>query len=332
MAEKEAKEAKPEKEASVLPKPVDPDKEARQKLKEERKALRQELKEQRKAAKARELELAERTAELNGEDAGGVATLILTVVIILVWLAIMGMLIKLDVGGFGSNVLAPIIGDVPGLQAILPEGSYTPIAQKKYEESQKPVVNPVDEQLASSLDEANLYIKRLEEELRKEMEENATLQEENEKLQTEITRLQPFEENQAKLEQEKEDFYKNIVYADNAPTPEEYQKYYELIEPDVAAQIYAQIIQGTADDDELEQYVKAYSSMKAKEAAAIFNAMIENDTGDAVRLISKILGKMSAENRGAILDKMTEEYAGKVTDYMEPATHKATVSGVGSSN
>ena len=97
----------------------------------------------------------------------------------------------------------------------------------------------------------------------------------------------------------------------------------------MAAQIYAQIIQGEADDIELEQYVKAYSSMKAKEAAAIFDAMIENDTGDAVRLISRILGKMSAENRGAILDKMTEEYAGKVTDYMEPATHKATVSGVG---
>ena len=294
---------------------------------------RQEMKEQRKAARLREIELAERNAELNGDDSGSVATLIVTCVIILVWIAIMLMLIKLDVGGFGSNVLAPIIGDVPGLQAILPEGSYTPIAQKKAEEAANtPIVNPVDEKLANSLDEANLYIKRLEEELRKEMEDNTALQEENEKLQAEVERLQPFEEEQAKLEQEKEDFYKNIVYADNAPTPEEYQKYYEMIEPDVAAQIYAQIIQGSADDVELEQYVKAYSSMKPKEAAAIFDSMVENDTGDAVRLISKILGEMTAENRGAILDKMTEEYAGKVTDYMEPAAHKATVSGVGNSN
>ena len=324
MAEKAPKEAA---EASVLPKPVDPDKEARNKIKEERKALRQELKEQRKAAKLKEAELAERNAELNGDDGGGVATLVVTFFIILIWLIIMGLLIKLDVGGFGSRVLAPIIGDIPGLNSILPEGSYTPTAKKKEEQAQ-PTVNPVDEQLASSLDEANLYIKRLENELRKEMEENSALQEENEKLQTEVTRLQPFEENQSKLEQEKEDFYKNVVYADNAPSVEEYRKYYEEIEPDVAAQIYAQIIQGDADDIELEQYVKAYSSMKAKEAAAIFDAMIENDTGDAVRLISKILGKMSAENRGAILDKMTEEYAGKITDYMEPATHKATVSGV----
>ena len=325
MAEKEAKEAA---ESSVLPKPVDPDKEARKKLKEERKALRQELKEQKKAAKLKEAELAERNAELNGDDGGGVATLVVTFFIILIWLAIMGLLIKLDVGGFGSRVLAPIIGDVPGLNSILPEGSYTPTS-KKNSETPETVVNPIDEKLADSLDEANLYIKRLENELRKEMEENAALEEENEKLQTEVTRLQPFEENQSKLEQEKEDFYKNVVYADNAPSVEEYRKYYEEIEPDIAAQIYAQIIQGEADDIELEQYVKAYSSMKAKEAAAIFDAMIENDTGDAVRLISRILGKMSAENRGAILDKMTEEYAGKITDYMEPATHKATVSGVG---
>lgn len=324
MADKAAKEAA---EASVLPKPVDPDKEARQKLKEEKKALRQELKEQKKAAKLREAELAERNAELNGDDGGGLATLVVTFFIILIWLIIMGLLIKLDVGGFGSRVLAPIIGDIPGLNSILPEGSYTPTAKKTQQQAETPE-NTYDEQLADSLDEANLYIKRLENELRKEMEENNTLQEENEKLKTEVERLQPFEENQSKLEQEKEDFYKNVVYADNAPTPEEYRKYYEEIEPDIAAQIYAQIIQGEADDLELEQYVKAYSSMKAKEAAAIFDAMIENDTGDAVRLISRILGKMSAENRGAILDKMTEEYAGKVTDYMEPATHKATVSGV----
>lgn len=326
MAEKEAKEKT---ESTPLPKPVDPEKEARKKIKEDRKALRAELKEQKKQAKLREAELAEQAAELNGDDGGGLATLVVTFIIIAIWLVIMGVLIKLDVGGFGSNVLAPIIGDIPGIQRLLPEGSYVPVEQKKYEEQQQQnAVNPIDEQLASSLDEANLYIKRLENELRKEMEENSTLQAENEKLKTEVERLQPFEEEQAKLEQQKEDFYKNVVYADNAPSAEEFKKYYEMIEPDVAAQIYAQIIQGEADDLELEQYVKAYSSMKAKEAAAIFDAMIENDTGDAVRLISRILGKMSAESRGAILDKMTEEYAGRVTDYMEPSTHKATVSGV----
>ncbi|WP_051638605.1 hypothetical protein [Butyrivibrio sp. NC2002] len=317
---------KKENEASVLPKVESEEKAARRKLKEDRKALRKELKEQRKAAKQREAELAERTAELNGDDGGGVATLVLTLFIIIIWLIIMLLLIKLDVGGFGSNILAPIIGDVPGLNRILPEGSYTATQNTKTDETQDA---GYDEELVSSLDEANLYIKRLENELRKEMEENADLQEQVEKLQNEVTRLEPFEQEQAQFEQEKEDFYKNVVYADNAPDPATYQQYYEMIEPDVAAQIYAQILQDQSDDAELDDYVKAYSSMKAKEAASIFDEMVKNDNnGDSVRLVSKILGKMSAENRGAILDKMTEEYSSKVTEYMEPSTHTATVSGL----
>ncbi len=317
-----------ENEGSVLPPIEDDDKAARKKLKDDKKALRKELKEQRKAAKQREAELAERTAELNGDDGGGVATLVVTLFIILIWIIIMLLLIKLDVGGFGSNVLAPIIGDVPGINRILPEGSYT-IKQETPEEYPTDGTNT---ELANSLEEANLYIKRLENELRKEMEDNQALQEENEKLQASVARLEPFEQEQAQFEAEKEEFYKNIVYADNAPEPEVYQAYYELIEPDIAAQIYAQILQKQADDKELEQYVKAYSSMKAKEAAAIFDQMMKDDTGDAVRLISKILWNMSAENRGDILDKMTEEYAGKITDYMEPRTHTASVSGVSTGN
>ena len=322
-----------EKGKSVLPPAPGDDKEARKKIKEEKKALRKEMKEQRKAAKLREEELAERTAELNGDDGGGVATVVVTFFIILIWIIIMILLIKLDVGGFGSSVLAPIIGEVPGINRILPEGSYT------IEEKQDIPEDGANDELVSSLEEANLYIKRLENELRKEMEENQTLQndmqkvqEDNEKLQVEIDRLQPFEEKQAEFEAEKEEFYKNVVFADNAPDPTVYQQYYEQIEPDIAAQIYAQILQNQADEDDLTQYVKAYSSMKAKEAAAIFDQMMTDDTGDAVRLISKILWKMSAENRGDILDKMNEEYAGKITDYMEPKAHTATVSGLATGN
>ena len=44
-----------------------------------------------------------------------------TLLIIIVWLAIIGLMIKLDVGGFGSTVLRPIIKDVPYLNLILPE-------------------------------------------------------------------------------------------------------------------------------------------------------------------------------------------------------------------
>ena len=311
MAQKEDKEdkkkKKPQKDANGIPLDLPPDdpRVLRAQLKAERKALRDEEKEQRKARKARADEIAERKAELDGDDSGGLATLLITIAIIFIWLIIMGILIKLDVGGFGSNVLAPIIRDVPGLNQILPEGSVPPkeetvdtASEASSEEAEEPTG-------LSSIEEANIYIKRLENELKAEMERSAGYLASIEKLEAEVDRLEPFEREQQKLQQEKEEFYNSIVFGEDAPDPEAYRQYYELIQPDIAASIYAQIIQDEVDDSVLDDYVKAYSSVKAKEAAAIFDQMIDDDVrGDSVRLVSRILGRMSAENRGDILAKM----------------------------
>ena len=45
----------------------------------------------------------------------------ITIFVILVWLAIIGLLIKSDFGGFGSTMLRPIFKDVPYLSWMLPE-------------------------------------------------------------------------------------------------------------------------------------------------------------------------------------------------------------------
>jgi hypothetical protein len=63
---------------------------------------------------------------VNAEDSGeGIGSKILlafiTLLIIVIWLGIIVLLIKLDVGGFGSTVLRPMIKDVPYLNLILPE-------------------------------------------------------------------------------------------------------------------------------------------------------------------------------------------------------------------
>ena len=60
-------------------------------------------------------------------------------------------------------------------------------------------------------------------------------------------------------------------------------------------------------------YVKTYSSMKAKEAAAIFNTM-----KDDLKLVAKILSNMSTQARASILGKMDSEIAAKVTAIMKP--------------
>ena len=98
----------------------------KKRLKEEKKKLKQEQKNQRKEARQRAKELALEEANLSDdEESGGFSVFLVTAIIILVWLGIIGLLIKLDVGGFGSQVLAPVLSDVPVLNKILPESEET---------------------------------------------------------------------------------------------------------------------------------------------------------------------------------------------------------------
>ena len=49
----------------------------------------------------------------NDESAGSkIVTVLIVTVIVLIWLGIFGVLIKLDVGNFGSEVLYPVLKDV----------------------------------------------------------------------------------------------------------------------------------------------------------------------------------------------------------------------------
>ena len=66
-------------------------------------------------------------------------------------------------------------------------------------------------------------------------------------------------------------------------------------------------------DKKVEEYAKAYSEMKPKQAAAIFDTMTNN-----LSLVAKILNAMSATTRGNILGAMDPEIAASVTAIMNP--------------
>ena len=66
-------------------------------------------------------------------------------------------------------------------------------------------------------------------------------------------------------------------------------------------------------DETLENYAQAYSEMKPKEAAAIFEAMT-----DDLDLAAKILNLMNAEDRGKIMGVMDPEIAARLTKIMDP--------------
>ena len=299
---------------SLLNSPEDP-KAAKAKLKADKKEYQKSLKEQRKAQKEKEREFADRTAEINGDNAGGLATIVITFLIILIWLAIMALLVKLDVGGFGSDVLAPILKDVPYLNLILPDSARNGSNNTTTEVAVNNSTEGASTDAITTMEDAEAYIKRLEQALQSEMEQNSTYASEIEKLQAEVARLEPFEQQQKKFYEEKAEFYESIVYGENSPDASAFASYYEMIDPENAAEIYKQIIQGNEDDAAIKAFATTYSGMKAKKAAEIFDEMVNENQ---ITLVAKILAQMSVENRGDILAAMEKENAAKLTQLLEP--------------
>ena len=280
--------------------PIDT-KEERKKLKEERKQFKNERKAQKKEAKQRARELDEQQAHLDGDDVGGVSVFLVTVVIVIIWVAILCLLIKLDVGGFGSGVLAPILKDVPVVNKILPVDNSMVVDE---EESYGGY---------TSLREAVDYIKELELQLEAAQSASSIDSEEMAELRAEIDRLQTFEDAQVEFERIKTEFYEEVVYAEQGPGVEEYQKYYQTMDPTTAEYLYKQVVQQVQADKEIQDYAQTYSEMKPKQAASIFEEMT-----DDLDLVAKILDQMSAEDRGNILGAMDAEVAARLTRIMDP--------------
>ena len=276
-------------------------KKVRAQIKQERKKLKAQEKQHYKEMREKGRELEEREAELD-QSGGGITSFFLTVAIIVMWLLIMSLLIRLDVGGFGSTVMAPIIKDVPYLNRILPEYARGNTETGRTEEP--------------SVDDA--YVRSLEEQLATAQNKNASDALTIEQQQAEIERLRAFEAQQSAFEQQRAEFYNDIIYNNNAPDAEAYAKYYEMIDPALAAELYKQVVQSEAATADVQTYANAYASMKPKEAAAIFDEMVGKGSEHEVQLAARILLVMGSDDRGRILGKMNTDNAARLTDIMEP--------------
>ena len=279
----------------------------RKQLKEEKKRLKAEQKEQKKLAKQRAKEIASKEEELmeeEGTSSGSVFAV--TFIIVLIWIAILCLVVKLDFGGFGSNVLTPVLKDVPLLNLILPD-SKTNISVND-EEVHEEAYGGYD-----NLRDAVDYIKELELELERAQAARSDSSEEVEQLRAEVERLRTFEDSQVQFQLLKNQFDEEVVYAEKGPGIEEYRKYYEEIDPAYAEYLYKQVIQQIEETDEIKDYAQTYSSMKPAAAAAIFEEMTDN-----LDLVARILGVMEAEDRGKILGVMDPEIASRLTKMMDP--------------
>ncbi|MGN0375995.1 MAG: MotE family protein [Suilimivivens sp.] len=276
----------------------------KKRLKDEKKKLKAEQKEQRKTAKQRAKEIASKEAELmDDEETSSGSVFAVTFVIVLIWVAILCLIVKLDFGGFGSNVLTPVLKDVPVINMILPKNTEV-VVDEESSESYGGYDN---------LRDAVEYIKELELELERAQSEQTSSSDEVAALQAEVERLKTFEDSQVDFQRIKTEFYEEVVYSEKGPGIEEYKKYYEEMDPATAEYLYKQVIQQIEETDEIKDYAKAYSAMKPKEAAAIFEEMTDN-----LELAARILGVMEAEDRGKILGAMDPEIASKLTKIMDP--------------
>ena len=237
------------------------------------------------------------------EDDGGVgskvAVFLATIVIIAIWLGILVLVIKWDVGGFGSTVMYPILKDVPYVNKILPEVE-VPIEQQQYP--------------YTTLSEATEYVKQLEQQRGKAQKKIEKKDERIKELNSQLEKLSAYEENEAKFEELKQKFDEEVVFSDNAPDISNYQEYYEAIDPANAQVIYRQVLEQQKKDKETEDYVATYSSMKPKKAAAMFDTMMDDNS----KLVADILGAMDTESRANIMAEMQAENAAIITAILEP--------------
>lgn len=272
------------------------EKDDKESKKEKRKREKKAAKEKKKAEKENSVD----EEEEEEKGSGKIVLFLVTLLIIAIWLGIIALLIKTDVGGFGSSVLYPVLKDVPYVNKILPKpesGVTAENTQSQY----------------GSLDEAVDRIKELEMQLDAANSKNKKDQKKIKDLKAKVNDLSKYKEDEAAFEKEKEKYYEEVVFSDQAPDIEQYKAYYESIEPENAEVLYKQVVEQITYDDQVKDYAKAYSQMKPKEAAAIFNTMTDN-----LGLVADILMSMGAQQRGDILGKMDAGTAAKLTEIMEP--------------
>ena len=276
--------------------------EEKKKIQAEKKQLKNDHKAQQKEAKRRANEIAKKEDALDDEgEGGGIGTFFVTIFIVLLWLAVICVVIKMDVGGFGSSVLAPILKDVPVVSKILPKNAQTEALDGESYGGY------------TSLREAVDQITLLEKQLEQAQNSNKIKDTELETLKAEELRLQPFEERQVEFQRIRQEFYEEVIYAENGPGVEEYQKYYESMDPTTAEYLYKQELSQQQADQEIKDYVAGFEQMKPKAAAAMFEKM----SGD-MQLVANILQEMNSDSRAKIMDAMSPDFAAKITKIMNP--------------
>ena len=249
--------------------------------KEEKKRKKAEKKEAKRQKKLEKNGGEDIDSDDNDSASGKIVLVLATILIIVIWLGIFAILIKADVGGFGSTFLTPALKDVPVINKILPDtGDDYATTESSSENSGY-----------KNVDEAVARIKELEKELDEANTKSQSDAQTINDLNAQIQDLSKYKDEQDKFEEEKEKYDEEVVFSDKAPDIKEYKDYYESIDPANAEVLYKQVCEQLQEDAQIKDYAQTYSKMKPKEAAAIFDSMTDN-----FELVAKILNAMDTQS------------------------------------
>lgn len=243
--------------------------------------------------------MAKKKKENEGGTSKGVGILV-AVLIIITWLSVMCLLIKCDVGGFGSKVLRPVFKDVPVIQNILPDASDEEIAKE-------------DDYPYDNLADALAQIKIMDESLGSKDAEISELNDKVTELQAEVDRLQAIEQDMSDFEEKKNEFYQEIVYGESAPDTDTYKEWYNELDAEHAEEIYREILAGEQVDAKIKEMAESYENMEPEAAAEILETM-----GNDLDTVALIMNNMSTESKGEILAAMDPTFASAVTKKLLP--------------
>lgn len=271
-------------------------------IQNEKRQLKKDQKNQRREVKRRAKEIARQEEALGDEEGNGLVTFAATVFIVILWLAVICVIVKLDIGGFGSTVLAPIFRDVPVISKILPSTAVTETN------------DPESYGGYSSLQEAVAYIKELELEVERYQNASNSKDSDLEILRAEVQRLQEFEKAQVEFQRIQNEFFEEVVYSEKGPGAEEYRKWYEAMNPSTAESLYRQVVVQLEESTAFQEYARTFASMKPKAAAQVMEEMTD------LNQVARILKALSAEERGDIMNQMSSDFGARVATIMDPDT------------
>lgn len=237
-------------------------------------------------------------AKKKKEESGGkLGTFLIIILFLLIWISVLALLIKLDVGGLGTT-LRPYIKDVPIGNLMLPNVSDEQI---QWEENY-PYKN---------MDEAMNELDLLKQQVEKLTKENTEQAIEITQLRAENNRLKNFEDDVKAFEERVKRFDQYVVFNDKAPDVTAYKEFYESIEPENAAQLYQYVVELIQYDEGVIKQAELFANMKPGQAAEALQEM----TAD-IEFITKVLLAMKKDNATEIMNKMDALFVAKVMQRM----------------